>query len=197
MAEALTANEAAVLAANEIDMQNAARDNMTQSLLDRLRLTPARIEGMRQAVLELLAAPDPLGLVLGGGVRPNGLRIQQVSVPLGVIGMIYEARPNVTADAAALCLKSGNAIILRGGKEAIHSNAAIAGALRGAIEAAGLPADCVQLGEDASRESANALRAARGLIDVLIPRGGAGLIRAVAENSRVPVLETGEGVCHT
>jgi len=197
MASALAANEAQILAANAIDMASARQAGMTPSLQDRLRLTPARIEGMRQGILELLAAPDPLGLVLGGGVRPNGLQIRQVSVPLGVIGMIYEARPNVTADAAALCLKSGNAVILRGGKEAIHSNKAIADCLRGAIESAGLPADCVQLVEDTSRESARALMRANGLIDVLIPRGGAGLIKAVVEESSVPVLETGEGVCHT
>jgi len=197
MAEALAANEAAIMEANALDMEAARQNGMTQSLQDRLRLTPARIAGMRQGILELLSAPDPLGIILGGGVRPNGLRIQQVSVPLGVVGMICEARPNVTADAAALCLKSGNAIILRGGKEAINSNKAIANALRGAIESAGLPASCFQLVEDTSRESANALMRANGLIDVLIPRGGAGLIRAVVENSNVPVIETGEGVCHT
>ena len=197
MAEALAANEAQILAANELDMQNAVRDGMTQSLQDRLRLTPARVEGMKNGILELIAAPDPLGLVLGGGVRPNGLRIQQVSVPLGVIGMICEARPNVTADAAALCLKSGNAMILRAGKEAIHSNMAIAQALRAAIESAGLPIDCVQLVEDTSRESARELMRASGLIDVLIPRGGKGLIKTVVEEARVPVIETGEGVCHT
>ena len=197
MAEALEQSEAQILAANEIDMENAAQSGMTQSLQDRLRLTPARIAGMRQGILELLAAPDPLGVALGGSVRPNGLRIEQVSVPLGVIGMICEARPNVTVDAAALCLKSGNAILLRGGKEAINSNKSIAGALRGAIASAGLPADCVQLVEDTSRESARELMRANGLIDVLIPRGGAGLIRAVVEESCVPVIETGEGVCHT
>jgi len=197
MAEALAANEASILAANEIDMQAARENNMTQSLQDRLRLTPARIEGMKKGVLELLAAPDPLGLVLGGGVRPNGLRIQQVSVPLGVIGMIYEARPNVTVDAAALCLKSGNAVILRGGKAAIHSNMAIAEALRGAIESVGLPMDCVQVVEDTSRESARELMRANGLIDVLIPRGGKSLIQTVVEQSSIPVIETGEGVCHT
>jgi len=197
MADALAAGEARILAANEIDMENARANGMSQSLQDRLRLTPARVEGMQKGILELIAAPDPLGLVLGGGVRPNGLRIQQVSVPLGVIGIIYEARPNVTADAAALCLKSGNAVILRGGKEAIHSNKAVADCLRGAVESAGLPIDCVQLVEDTSRESARALMRASGLVDVLIPRGGAGLIKTVVEESSVPVIETGEGVCHT
>jgi len=197
MAEALAANEAQILAANAIDMQNAVRDNMTQSLQDRLRLTPARVEGMKKGILELFAAPDPLGQVLGGGVRPNGLRIQQVSVPLGVIGMICEARPNVTVDAAALCLKSGNAVILRGGAAAIHSNMAIAKILRGAIASTGLPMDCVQVVDDTSRESAKELMRANGLIDVLIPRGGAGLIKTVVEQSSIPVIETGEGVCHT
>ena len=197
MADALAAGEEGILAANEIDMANARADGMSQSLQDRLRLTPARIDGMRAGIAELIAAPDPLGLVLGGGVRPNGLRIQQVSVPLGVIGMICEARPNVTVDAAALCLKSGNAVILRGGAAAIHSNMAIAGCLRGAIGGAGLPADCVQVVEDTSRESARELMRANGLIDVLIPRGGKGLIRAVVEEASVPVIETGEGVCHT
>ncbi|MDR2687983.1 MAG: glutamate-5-semialdehyde dehydrogenase [Oscillospiraceae bacterium] len=197
MSAALEQNEAAILAANEIDMQNAVENSMTPSLQDRLRLTPARIGGMKKGVLELLAAPDPIGQVLGGGVRPNGLRIQQVSVPLGVIGMICEARPNVTVDAAALCLKSGNAVILRGGKDAINSNLAIAEVLRGAIASTGLPMDCVQVVEDTSRESARELMRANGLIDVLIPRGGAGLIKTVVEQSSVPVIETGEGVCHT
>jgi len=196
MAEALAAHEAEILAANEQDMQAAQQSNMRESLQDRLRLTPERIEGMRQGILDIMGQADPLGLNLGGGVRPNGLRIQQVSVPLGVIGMIYEARPNVTADAAALCLKSGNAVILRGGREAIHSNTAIANTLRTAIEQAGLPADCVQLVADTSRESATELMRANGLVDVLIPRGGAGLIQAVVENATVPVIETGAGVCH-
>ena len=197
MAEALAAGEGDILAGNAIDMDNAQRDGMSQSLQDRLRLTPARIEGMRKGMFEIIAAPDPLGLVLGGGVRPNGLRIQQVSVPLGVIGMICEARPNVTVDAAALCLKSGNAVILRGGAAAIHSNKALADCLRGAIEGAGLPADCVQIVEDTSRESARELMRANGLLDVLIPRGGAGLIKTVVEEASVPVIETGEGICHT
>jgi len=196
MAQALAVHEADILEANELDLQAARENNMRESLQDRLRLTPERIDGMRQGILDIMGQADPLGLVLGGGVRPNGLRIQQVSVPLGVIGMIYEARPNVTADAAALCLKSGNAVILRGGKEAVHSNTAIANALRNAIKSAGLPADCVQLIADTSRESATALMRANGYVDVLIPRGGAGLINAVVENSTVPVIETGAGICH-
>ena len=197
MAEALAAGEGDILAANEIDMENARRDGMTQSLQDRLRLTPARVEGMRKGIAEIVAQADPLGLVLGGGVRPNGLRIQQVSVPLGVIGMICEARPNVTVDAAALCLKSGNAVILRGGAAAIHSNMAIGKVLRAAIASAGLPMDCVQVVEDTSRESARELMRANGLLDVLIPRGGKSLIQTVVEEASVPVIETGEGICHT
>ena len=197
MADALAANEVKILAANAVDLANARENNMSESLQDRLRLTPERIAGMRQGILEIKGAADPIGVVLGGGVLSNGLRTEQVSVPLGVIGMIYEARPNVTADASALCLKSANALILRGGKEAIHSNTVVAWALRDAIASVGLPADCVQLVEDTSRESATALMRANGLVDVLIPRGGAGLIKAVVENATVPVIETGAGVCHT
>jgi len=197
MAQALLDKQGDILAANEKDLAAARENNMRESLQDRLRLTPERIAGMRQGILEIMQQADPLGLVLGGGVRPNGLRIQQVSVPLGVVGMIYEARPNVTADAAALCLKSGNVVILRGGREAIHSNTAIANALRTAIQSAGLSEDCVQLVSDTSRDSATAMMQAVGLIDVLIPRGGMGLINAVVQNSRVPVIETGAGVCHT
>ena len=196
MAAALAANEVGILAANALDLANARENNMSESLQDRLRLTPERLAGMRQGIQEIKGAADPIGVVLGGGVLQNGLRTEQVSVPLGVIGMIYEARPNVTADASALCLKSANALILRGGKEAIHSNMAVADALREAIASVGLPADCVQLVEDTSRESANALMRANGLVDVLIPRGGAGLIKAVVENATVPVIETGAGVCH-
>jgi len=197
MADALHTQQSEILAANEQDLHAARENNMRESLQDRLRLTPERIAGMQQGILDIMQQTDPLGLVLGGGVRPNGLRISQVSVPLGVVGMIYEARPNVTADAAALCLKSGNAVILRGGREAIHSNTAIANTLRAAIKNVGLPEDCVQLVSDTSRDSATAMMQAVGLIDVLIPRGGAGLINAVVQNSRVPVIETGAGVCHT
>jgi len=197
MANVLAEKEAAILEANGLDLANAQANHMAISLQDRLRLTPARIAGMRQGIGDIKGMADPIGVVLGGGVLQSGLQMRQVSVPLGVIGMIYEARPNVTADAAALCLKSANALILRGGKEAIHSNMAIANALREAITSTGLPADCVQLVEDTSRESAAALMRANGLVDVLIPRGGAGLIKAVVENATVPVIETGAGVCHT
>ncbi len=145
---------------------------------------------------EVAQAADPVGRVLSGETRPNGLRIEKVTVPLGVIGIIYEARPNVTSDAAALCLKAGNAVILRGGKEAFRSNQAVANVLRDALEEAGLPADCVQLVEDTSRQSAQELMGLTDYLDVLIPRGGAGLIRSVKENARVPVIETGVGNCH-
>jgi glutamate-5-semialdehyde dehydrogenase len=196
MAQTLEQQQAAILAANALDLEVARQHNMSPSLQDRLRLTPERIAGMHQGILEIKSDADPLGQVLGGNVRPNGLRIEQVSVPLGVIGVIYEARPNVTADAAALCIKSGNAVILRGGKEAIHSNTAIAKVLRNAVASVGLPINCVQLVADTSRQSANDLMQSTGLVDVLIPRGGAGLIKAVVENARVPVIETGAGVCH-
>ena len=166
------------------------------SLLDRLRLTEERIAAMAQAVREVAAAPDPVGRVLSGEVRPNGLQLQKVTVPLGVIGIIYEARPNVTSDAAALCLKAGNAVILRGGKEAFRSNQAVAEVLRDALEAGGLPRDGVQLVQDTSRQSAGELMALTQYLDVLIPRGGAGLIRSVKENAKVPVIETGVGNCH-
>ena len=196
MAKALEAHAAGILAANEMDMADAAANGMTVSLQDRLKLTPARIAAICEAILEIRREPDPIGLVLGGGVRPNGLRVERVSVPLGVIAVICEARPNVTADAAALCVKSCNAVIVRAGKEAIHSNIAIVAALREAIEGAGLPADGIQLVEDTSRAGAEALMRAKGLVDVLIPRGGAGLIRAVLEQASVPVIETGAGLCH-
>ena len=169
---------------------------MSRSLMDRLALNEKRIAGMADGVRQVKAQPDPVGQVLEGGVRPNGLRIEKVAVPLGVIGIIYEARPNVTADAAALCLKAGNAVILRGGKEAFRSNQAIAEVMRDAVETAGLPRDSIQLVQDTSRASSIEMMGLTGYLDVLIPRGGAGLIRAVVENSHVPVIETGVGNCH-
>ena len=195
-ARALLARQEELLAANRADVEAGEAAGMRDSLLDRLRLTESRIAGMAQALREVAEAPDPVGRVLSGEVRPNGLQIQKVTVPLGVIGIIYEARPNVTSDAAGLCLKAGNAVILRGGKEAFRSNRAVAQVLRDALEESGLPADCVQLVEDTSRQSAQELMGLTGFLDVLIPRGGAGLIRAVKENSRVPVIETGVGNCH-
>ena len=196
MANALEANADSIISANRTDLDNAKQNGMKDSLMDRLRLTPERIAGMADGVRQVAALADPVGEVIEGSVRPNGMKIQRVRVPLGVVGIIFEARPNVTSDAAALCLKSGNACILRGGKEAIHSNMAIAEVLRQAVASAGLPADCIQLVSDTSRESANQMMRMNGYLDVLIPRGGAGLIKAVVRNSTVPVIETGVGNCH-
>ena len=196
MAAALETNADRIITANEADIENGRQNGMKESLLDRLRLTPARIAGMAEGIRHVAALADPIGEIIEGSVRPNGMKIQRVRVPLGVVGIIFEARPNVTSDAAALCLKSGNACILRGGKEAIHSNMAIAELLREAVASAGLPADCIQLVSDTSRESAHQMMRMSGYLDVLIPRGGAGLIRAVVENSTVPVIETGVGNCH-
>ena len=195
-AHALWSRREEILAANAQDLEAGKGLGLSQALLDRLALTEGRIQDMKTAVEEVAKAADPVGRVLSGQTRPNGLRIEKVAVPLGVIGIIYEARPNVTSDAAALCLKAGNAVILRGGKEAIRSNKAVAGVLRDALEEAGLPADCVQLVEDTSRQSAQELMGLTQYLDVLIPRGGAGLIRSVKENARVPVIETGVGNCH-
>lgn len=196
MANALIDNAADIISANELDLEQGKKDGMTDSLLDRLRLTPERIKGMADGIRQVAALADPIGEIAEGSVRPNGMRIRRVRVPLGVVGIIYEARPNVTSDAAALCLKSGNACILRGGKEAINSNITITKWLRCAVTSAGLPADCIQLVSDTSRESANKMMRMNKYLDVLIPRGGAGLIRAVVENSTVPVIETGVGNCH-
>ena len=195
-AHALWSRREEILAANAQDLEAGKGLGLSQALLDRLALTEGRIQDMKTAVEEVAKAADPVGRVLSGETRPNGLRIEKVAVPLGVIGIIYEARPNVTSDAAALCLKAGNAVILRGGKEAIRSNKAVVGVLRDALEEAGLPADCVQLVEDTSRQSAQELMGLTQYLDVLIPRGGAGLIRSVKENARVPVIETGVGNCH-
>lgn len=196
IADALLEHTAAILEANAKDIANGEQAGMSPALLDRLRLNEARIAGMAQGMREIVALPDPVGRVLSGGNRPNGLQIVKVAVPLGVVAVIFEARPNVTVDAAALCLKSGNAVILRGGKEAIHSNQAIAAVMRAALEQAGLPQDCIQLVADTSRDSANELMRLNAYVDVLIPRGGGGLIRAVVEHTTVPVIETGVGNCH-
>ncbi len=196
MAQSLLERQEEILAANRQDMDAAAESGMAKAMLDRLSLSPSRIAGMADGLRQVAALADPVGEIVQGGLRPNGLRIEKTRVPLGVVGIIYEARPNVTSDAAALCLKAGNAVILRGGKEALRSNAAVADALRDGLASAGLSPDAVQLVRDTSRETANAMMRLHGVIDVLIPRGGAGLIRAVVENATVPVIETGVGNCH-
>ena len=196
IARAFEQNTNFLLAENEKDLAAARKNGMSKAMLDRLALNESRVAGLSQAATDLIALEDPVGKVLSGTTRPNGLFIEKVTVPFGVIAVIYEARPNVTAEAATLCLKSGNCVILRGGKEAFCSNKAIAGLMRSALEEAGLPADCIQLVEDTSRESANALMRLNGYVDVLIPRGGAGLIRACVQNATVPLIETGTGNCH-
>ena len=185
-----------ILDKNRLDLDAAAQAGMSKAMLDRLALTAERIQGMAEGIRQIIALSDPVGEIVDGFRRPNGLRIEKTRVPMGVVGIIYEARPNVTSDAAALCLKAGNAVILRGGKEAIRSNQAVAAAIREGLEAGGLPADAVQLVEDTSRETATAMMRLNQYIDVLIPRGGSGLIRAVVENATVPVIETGVGNCH-
>ncbi len=195
-AKALLDNSQKIINANDIDIENGKSSGLSDSLLDRLRLTHERIEGMAKGIEQVAALPDPIGRVLEGRTLDNGLKIEKVSVPMGVIGIIYEARPNVTSDAAALCLKAGSAVILRGGKEAINSNKAIADTMRKAIESAGFPADCICLIEDTSRQSATELMQLTDYLDVLIPRGGAGLIKSVVNNAKVPVIETGVGNCH-
>lgn len=192
----IVACSAYILEENKKDLENAERNGVAKAMLDRLALSEARIRGIADGVLDVVKLPDPVGELLESNVRPNGLKIEKKRVPFGVIGIIYEARPNVTVDAAALCLKSSNAVILRGGKEAICSNTAFACVMRKAIEKCGLPADCVTVLEDTSRETATAMMRLNGKIDLLIPRGGAGLIRSVVENATVPVIETGTGNCH-
>ena len=195
MADALEAEQAAILAANAQDLE-AAQGHIGNVMLDRLRLTPARVAAMARGIRDVAKLPDPVGRVLEETVRPNGLKIQKVSVPMGVIAIIYESRPNVTSDAAALALKSGNVCILRGGKEAFRSNQALMSIMRDAVDAAGLPRDSLALVQDTSRDSARELMELTDYLDVLIPRGGAGLIRSVTANAKVPVIRTGEGVCH-
>ncbi len=196
MATALLAAAPAVLAANADDVRRAEEAGTGANLIDRLRLDQSRIEGMAQGLRDVASLPDPVGDVVRGSTLANGLELRQVRVPFGVVGMIYEARPNVTADAAGICLKSGNAVLLRGSSSARSSNEAIVDALRGAVVEAGLPADVIQLVPGDSHDSVKHLMRARGLVDVLIPRGGAGLIRSVVEESTVPVIETGTGNCH-
>ncbi|EXG80411.1 glutamate-5-semialdehyde dehydrogenase [Cryptosporangium arvum] len=196
MADALVAASASVLAANERDLSAGREAGLAEGLLDRLALSEERIAGMAQGLRDVAGLPDPIGEVVRGYTLPNGLEVRQIRVPLGVVGIIYEARPNVTVDAAGLCLKSGNAALLRGSASAHHSNTALVGVLSEAAAKAGLPADAVQLVPGVDRESVTHLMRARGLVDVIIPRGGAGLIKNVVENSIVPVIETGVGNCH-
>ena len=195
MADALEHSCPAILAANGQDVENA-RGTVPDVMLDRLRLNEERVAGMARGIREAAALPDPVGRVLSEETRPNGLLLQKVTVPMGVIAIIYESRPNVTSDAAALAIKSGSACVLRGGKEAFLSNNAIVDALRAGLQAKGLPAELVSLVQDTSRASATELMKASGLVDLLIPRGGAGLIRACVENATVPCIQTGTGICH-
>lgn len=196
IAEGLIENTDKIIEANKVDLENGEKNGMAKSMLDRLKLDKERIEGMAKGVLDVATLPEPVGRILSATERPNRLRIEKVSTPIGVIAVIFEARPNVTSDAAALCLKSGNTVILRGGKEAINSNKTIAKVMRQAVKEAGMPEDVIQLVEDTSRESANELMKMNEYVDVLIPRGGAGLIQAVVKNATVPVIETGVGNCH-
>lgn len=197
MAAALEAQQAEILAANERDMTAAAAKGMKSSMLDRLKLTAERISGMADGLRQVAGLADPVGNVIDGKTLPNGLHITKIRVPLGVIGIIYEARPNVTADAAGLCLKSGNAVILKGGSEAMESNKTVAAILAQAAEGAGIPAGSIQFIDTSDRQAVQELIHMNGLVDVVIPRGGAGLIQAVVRNASVPVIETGAGVCHT
>ncbi len=196
MADFLVQNCDSILEANQVDVENARKKNVSRAMIDRLTLNPERIAGMADGLRQIAALPDPVGEVISMWKRPNGLQIGQQRVPIGVIGMVYEARPNVTTDAAGLCLKSGNAVILRGGSEAINSNKAIVKVISEALAGTDVPEDAVQLVEDTSRETATELMKLNKYVDLLIPRGGAGLIEAVVKNATVPVIETGTGNCH-
>lgn len=195
MADALLLHEAEILLANQKDVA-AARGTVSDVMIDRLRLDPARIDGMVEGIRQVAALPDPVGQVLETVERPNGLRIEKTAVPMGVVAIVYESRPNVTSDAAALALKSGNVCVLRGGKEAFATANAITNALREGLTAAGLPQDCICMIQDPSRDSVNTLMKAVGLVDLLIPRGGPGLINACVQNALVPCIQTGTGICH-
>lgn len=197
MADALLREEPVVLAANAADMEAGRAKSLKASLLDRLLLTPERLADMAEGLRQVAALPDPVGAILGGSTLPNGLTVTKIRVPLGVVGIVYEARPNVTADAIGLCLKSGNAVLLKGGSEALHSNTAVAAVLRRAAEEAGIPAGAVQFIASTDHGAVQELIRLRGLVDVVIPRGSARLIQAGVANATVPVIETGVGVCHT
>lgn len=196
IAEKLVECTEQILQENEKDIAAAREHGITEVMVDRLRLTSERIQGIADACVQLVNLEDPVGEVLQGSTRPNGMKITKIRVPMGVVGIIYESRPNVTVDAATLCIKSGNAAILRGGKEAIHSNRILMNTMRDAVQEVGFPADIIQLVEDTSRDISIQMMQANGWIDVLIPRGGAGLIQAVVQNSTIPVIETGTGNCH-
>ena len=196
ISKALIENKALIIAENAKDIAAAKANGMTEAKQDRLKLDEKRIEGIAKGVDELIALKDPIGEVIGGGVRPNGLQIIKTRVPLGVIGIIFESRPNVTVDAAALCLKAGNVVILKGGKEAINSNICLGNIMRKAVEKAGLPADIIQVVDKTDRETTTELMRLNGYVDVIIPRGSANLIQAVVKNATVPVIETGAGNCH-
>jgi glutamate-5-semialdehyde dehydrogenase len=196
IADALTTHENVILAANAEDVERSEAEGAKAGIIDRLRLDSARLQAMADGLRQLVALPDPVGEVVRGDTLANGLELRQLRVPFGVVGMIYEARPNVTVDAAGICLKSGNAVLLRGSSSARASNAALVDVIRGAVGVFGLPADVVQLAPGDGHDGVKALMRARGLVDVLIPRGGAGLIRSVVEESTVPVIETGVGNCH-
>lgn len=197
MSEALLAEQAAIISANELDLQRGREQGTSPSLLDRLALNSDRVAAIAEGLRQIVELPDPVGELLEHFDRPNGLKIDKVRVPLGVIGMIYEARPNVTVDAAGLCLKTGNSVVLRGGSAAIESNRKIVEVLKKALSRTAMPADAIQLIEDSDRASVNEMLKLNGLLDVVIPRGGASLIRNVVENASVPVIETGAGICHT
>lgn len=196
VADAITNSMERLMQANELDMEAGRQNNMKQGLLDRLCLTPDRIKGMAEGILQVAALDDPTGEILGMWERPNGLRIGRKRVPIGVIGIIYESRPNVTLDAFGLCFKAGNAVILKGGSDAIHSNMEIAAVIRETLETMNISPDCIQLIESTDRAVTDELMHLNGYVDVLIPRGGAGLIRAVVNNATIPVIETGTGNCH-
>lgn len=196
IAAALEKNSQYILEENSKDIRAARDAGISDAMIDRLTLTETRISGMADGMRQVAASENPVGKVLWGETRPNGLKIEKVCVPIGVIAVIFEARPNVTADAAAICLKAGNSVILKGGKEAINSNKAVAAVMRNALADSGLPEDCIILIENISREAATELMRLNGYVDLLIPRGGAGLIRSVIENATVPVIETGVGNCH-
>ncbi|HET9516110.1 MAG TPA: glutamate-5-semialdehyde dehydrogenase, partial [Actinoplanes sp.] len=196
MADRLEQRAGEIVAANAADVSNARGTGLSEAMIDRLALTPARVSAMADGLRQMAALPDPVGEVVRGSTLANGLELRQIRVPFGVVGIIYEGRPNVTADAAGICLKSGNGVLLRGSSSAYSSNTAIVSVLRDAVADAGLPADSIQLLDASTRDSVKELMRARGLVDVLIPRVGASLIKAVVEESTVPVIETGTGNCH-